>query len=140
MMIMIILRDKVRHDVSGNIRLVRHGTAHQGPVGQEVSIRLFTCDIMTSLIILTHDLHHQVLTHQFQLTREQAMEWQEDCHGQTKSCMQVTSDILWIAIRSSFLRVQCRRRQSQEGPWGRNVRVSTLCLSCSTVFWSWSLV
>merc|ERR1719468_119422 len=57
-------RDNVRHDVSGNIRLVRHGTAHQGPVGQEV------------------------LTHQFQLTREQAMEWQEDCHGQTKSCMQ----------------------------------------------------
>ena len=31
-----------------------------------------------------------MLTHQFQLTREQAMEWQEDCHGQTKSCMQVT--------------------------------------------------
>ena len=49
MMIMIILRDKVRHDVSGNIRLVRHGTAHQGPVGQEVSIRLFTCDIVSSL-------------------------------------------------------------------------------------------
>ena len=90
--------------------------------------------------MLTHDLHHQVLTHQFQLTREQAMEWQEDCHGQTKSCMQVTSDILWIAIRSSFLRVQCRRRQSQEGPWGRDVRVSTPFLSCSTVFWSWSLV
>ena len=38
-MMMIIPRDKVKHDVSGNIQLVRHGTAHQGPVGQEVSLR-----------------------------------------------------------------------------------------------------
>ena len=43
---MMILRDKVRHDVSGNIQLVRHGTAHQGPVGQEVRCH----------IIVTH--HH----------------------------------------------------------------------------------
>ena len=34
-----IPRDNVKHDVSGNIQLVRHGTAHQGPVGQEVRIK-----------------------------------------------------------------------------------------------------
>ena len=30
-------RDHVRHDVIGSIQLVRHGTAHQGPLGQEVT-------------------------------------------------------------------------------------------------------
>ena len=29
-------RDHVRHDVSGCIQVTRHGTAHQGPVGEEV--------------------------------------------------------------------------------------------------------
>jgi len=57
-------KENVRHDVSGNIQLVRHGTPHQGPVGEKV------------------------MDHQFHLTKEQALHWQDDCHGQTKSCMQ----------------------------------------------------
>lgn len=57
-------KENVRHDVSGNIQLVRHGTCHQGPVGEKV------------------------MDHQFHLTKEQALDWQDDCHGQTKSCMQ----------------------------------------------------
>ena len=36
-----LLRDHVRHDVSGCIQVTRHGTAHQGPVGEEVICHQF---------------------------------------------------------------------------------------------------
>jgi len=57
-------KDNVKNDVCGFIQLIRHGTPHQGPVGEEI------------------------ITHQFHVSRDQARDWQNDCHGLTQSCMQ----------------------------------------------------
>jgi len=57
-------RDRVVHDVSGEIQLVRHGTSHCGPTGEVIS-RV-----------------------PFQVSKSQTLSWQEDCHGSGAVCLQ----------------------------------------------------
>ena len=61
-------RDKVEHDVLGRVLVTRHGTAHQGPVGQ------------------------QVVSEEFSVGRAAALAWQENCGGSRQSCMQGPSE------------------------------------------------
>ena len=50
--------------MSGEIQLVRHGTPHVGPIGQ------------------------QVVSVTFRVSKEKALKWQENCDGQTLACLQ----------------------------------------------------
>ena len=45
-------RDHVRHDVSGCIQVTRHGTAHQGPVGEEVICHQFQVMKVSSTVMV----------------------------------------------------------------------------------------
>ena len=69
--------------MSGSIQLLRHGTAHQGPVGEEV------------------------IREEFFISKEKVLEWQEDCsQGQeNKSCLQGP----WLdSDTGGTLSAQCR--------------------------------
>ena len=84
-------RDHVRHDVSGCIQVTRHGTAHQGPVGEEVISHQFQVSYIVILsCIEKHSCYEECMMINLincavlQLSKEQALEWQEDCHGQTQ--------------------------------------------------------
>jgi len=57
-------RDHLHSDVSGEVQLVRHGTAYSGPVGEKIN------------------------SSAFHVTREKALEWQQDCEGKTFACLQ----------------------------------------------------
>ena len=86
-----MFRDHVRHDVSGCIQVTRHGTAHQGPVGEEVICHQFQVSYIVILsCIEKHSCYEECMMINLincavlQLSKEQALEWQEDCHGQTQ--------------------------------------------------------
>ena len=57
-------RDNLHHDVSGEVQLVRHGTAHVGPIGEKI------------------------ISSTFRVSLERALKWQEQCDGKTFGCMQ----------------------------------------------------
>ena len=63
-MMVTVCRDHLHSDVSGEVQLVRHGTAFAGPVGEKI------------------------ISSAFHVTREKALEWQQDCEGKTFACLQ----------------------------------------------------
>ena len=59
-----LFRENLQGDVSGEVQLVRHGTPHVGPVGDKV------------------------ISSAFHVSREKALQWQQDCDGKTFACLQ----------------------------------------------------
>ena len=76
------IRENVQHDVRGRIQLTRHGTPHQGPVGDDQHNDNDNDDDDDD------DAGEEMISEEFSVCRAAALQWLEDCGGSGRSCMQ----------------------------------------------------